>query len=368
MSLTIRGLGTALPGNPISQELAAAINHVLCCRSEEQKPVVTNLFRHTGIRHRHMVLDERIARDIIEGTAESNSPFLPRGVSDDQGPSTRERIRIYNETALPLALQAARNALSQSGIAPDELTHLITISCTGFAAPGVDIGLMKALSLRPTLERTHVGFMGCHGAINGIRVAKAFTASDPDARVLLCAVELCSLHYHYGWDPKKIVANSLFADGAAALVGVSRQRGGPDSWRVCATGSYLLPNTEYAMTWDIADHGFEMTLSTKVPDLIAKNLRPWLVRWLERQSVSLATVGSWAVHPGGPRILNAVEEGLGLRPDALAVSREVLADCGNMSSPTVLFILERLCQRRASLPCVVLAFGPGLVAEAALIG
>ncbi|HEV3204457.1 MAG TPA: type III polyketide synthase [Gemmataceae bacterium] len=367
MNLAIRGLGTALPGNPISQDLAAAINQVLCCQSEEHKTVVATLFRHTGIRQRHMVLDERIVRDILDGTTETNSPFLPRGLDEDHGPTTQERMRIYNEAALPLAVQAAQKALYQASIAPETLTHLVTVSCTGFSAPGVDTGLMKALHLSPVLERTHVGFMGCHGAINGMRVARAYTGSDPEAKVLLCAVELCSLHYHYGWDPKKIVANSLFADGAAALVGVSGRHGAEGLWRITATGSCLLPQTEYAMTWDIGDHGFEMTLSTKVPDLIAKNLRPWLVRWLDRQGVSLEAIGSWAVHPGGPRILSAVEEGLGLGPDALAVSRAVLADCGNMSSPTVLFILERLQSRQAPLPCVVLGFGPGLVAEAALI-
>jgi predicted naringenin-chalcone synthase len=135
---------------------------------------------------------------------------------------------------------------------------------------------------------------------------------------------------------------------------------------VAATGSCLIPNSAKAMGWEVGDYGFEMTLSRKIPDLIAAHLRPWVEGWLNDNGVSLAEVGSWAVHPGGPKILAAVEEGLGLPPDALAVSRAVYSACGNMSSPTVLFILDRLRKADAPRPCVALGFGPGLVAEAVL--
>jgi predicted naringenin-chalcone synthase len=214
------------------------------------------------------------------------------------------------------------------------------------------------------VQRVHVGFMGCHGALNGLRVAQALTGADPTARVLLCAVELCSLHFHYGWDPKKVVANALFADGAAAVVGAAA--GPADAWRVAATGSCLIPDSEYAMTWNIGDHGFEMTLSTRVPSLISAHLRPWLEAWLAQCGIALEHVASWAIHPGGPRILSAVERPLGLTEEATVVSREILAAYGNMSSPTVLFILGRLQTRHAPRPCVALGFGPGLIAEAVL--
>ena len=133
-------------------------------------------------------------------------------------------MRVYAEHAGPLALAAARQALEQSRLRPDEVTHLVTVSCTGFAAPGVDQALIRGLSLPATVERTNVGFMGCHGALNGLRVANAFTGADASAVVLLCAVELTSVHYHYGWDPQKIVANAIFADGAAAVVGMAAAR------------------------------------------------------------------------------------------------------------------------------------------------
>src|SRR5205085_4211026 len=159
-----------------------------------------------------------------------------------------------------------------------EITHLVTVSCTGFRAPGVDIGLIKTLNLRPTTLRTHIGFMGCHGAINGLRTAAGYTGSDPDARVLLCCVELSSVHHYYGWNPKKMVGNALFADGSAAVVGAPPDE--RDDWLVAAGGSCLFPDSEYAMSWDIGDYGFDMTLSTKVPNLIQQNLRPWVEKWL----------------------------------------------------------------------------------------
>jgi predicted naringenin-chalcone synthase len=241
------------------------------------------------------------------------------------------------------------------------------VSCTGFHAPGVDYELITGLGLRPTTQRTHVGYMGCHGAVNGLRVAAAFTGADPAARVLLCAVELCSLHYFYGWEPSKVIANALFADGAAAAVGSPADAAPADAWAVTATASRLLPDSAGAMTWTVGDHGFEMTLSKHVPRLIAAHVRPWLIEWLSACGLALADVGSWALHPGGPRILEAVEEGLHLPRDAAAVSRQVFSECGNMSSPTLLFILDRLRAAGAARPCVALAFGPGLMAEAALL-
>jgi predicted naringenin-chalcone synthase len=196
-------------------------------------------------------------------------------------------------------------------------------------------------------------------------VANAFATADPAARVLVCAVELCSLHYYYGNAADKLVANAIFADGAAALVG-SQTVGVGNRWTLRASGSCLIPYSATDRAWTIGDHGFEMTLSRRVPGLIARNLRPWLESWLDGNGLTLAEIGSWAVHPGGPKIVAAVEEGLGLSPDDLAASREVFANYGNMSSPTVLYVLDHLRKSKAKRPCVALGFGPGLVAEAAL--
>ena len=270
------------------------------------------------------------------------------------------------------------------------ITHLITVSCTGFAAPNFDIQLINSLGMRPTVERVHVGFMGCHAALNGLRVANAFASADANARVLLCAVETCSVHFHYGFAKDKQIANSIFSDGAGAVVGWSDDlpngNANPTSnthtprtpsnsngvsstakFQLLATGSCLIPESTEEMKWTIGDHGFEMTLTRRVPDLINMHLRSCLEEWLSKHGLLLEDVAGWAVHPGGPKILDAVEIALNLPRNALELSRAVFADHGNMSSPTILFVLDRFRQQPFLSPCVALAFGPGLVVEAALL-
>ena len=363
MSLTLFGLGTALPATRVTREDGLAVARVLGGAELRDAPWLPSVYAHAGIEARHQVIGRPALDDVLNGTTDSASIFLPSGKPDDTGPTTGQRMKVYADEAPPLAVRAAKQALAETGSDPASFTQLVTVSCTGFGAPGVDLALIRELGLRSTIERTHVGFMGCHGAINGLRVANAF-AADRSARVLLCAVELCSIHYYYGRQPDKVVANALFADGAAAIVG--QWSDVPSRWHVAASGSCLVPNSAKAMTWSIGDHGFEMGLSRKIPALIAEHLRPWLTAWLGDNRLSLGEIGSWAVHPGGPKILAAVEEGLGLHGEALAASRAVLAECGNMSSPTVLFILDRLRKANAPRPCVMLGFGPGLTAEAIL--
>lgn len=359
MNFVIRGLGTAVPAMTVSQAEGVAVARTLGGEFADSE-MVTAVYEQSGITTRHMVHSRELISDIVAGTRYSQSPYLP---GEPGGPSTAIRMDQYAKHAPPLAVLAASAAIEQSDIPASKITHLVTVSCTGFIAPGLDIPLICGLGLRHTVERTHVGFMGCHAAINGLRVANAFTAADPNAVVLLAAVELCSLHYYYGGEPGKVVANALFADGAAAVVGSA----GDESWRVAATGSVLLPNSTKEMGWTIGDRGFEMTLTKKIPRLITEHLRPWMERWLAENGLTTEKVGSWAIHPGGPKILNAVEEALALPACQLEPSRSILAAFGNMSSPTVLFILDRLRKSNAPRPVVVLGFGPGLVAEAALI-
>ncbi len=286
----------------------------------------------------------------------------------------------YEQYAVPLALEACRQAIERSHTAPEAFTHLVTVSCSGFNAPGLDIQLIKQLGLSLEIARTNVGFMGCHGAINGLRVAKSFCESQPNAKVLLCATELCSLHQQYSDEPQQLVANALFSDGSAAVVLRSPQGenktetellklelGSGSNIDLIGTGSVLLPDSHDMMSWKIGNNGFEMTLSPKVPDLIQQHLSTWLTQWLERFGVTISEIDSWIVHPGGPRIILAVGEALGLTEAQLQPSLDILANYGNMSSPTVLFLLEQLNAKRAlGDRQVMLAFGPGLCIEAAL--
>lgn len=363
MSFAIHGLGTAHPPDPVTAEQGLGLARVLAGPDVRTSTWLGPIYANSGVERRFQVIGGPVVADVLNGTTHTNSPFLPTPANDGVGPTTGERMEIYAREAGPLALRAAKAALAESDFAPGSITHLVTVSCTGFAAPGVDFALITGLGLSPTVARTHVGFMGCHGALNGLRVANAFATADPAARVLVCAVELSSLHYYYGSSADKLIANAIFADGAAAVVG-----SGTDSpaFTLAASGSCLIPNSAADMGWTVGDHGFEMTLSRRVPNLIAAHLRPWLEKWLGDNGLSLADVRSWAVHPGGPKIVSAVGECLGLSADALAPSLGVFAANGNMSSPTVLFILQKLRAAGAPRPCVALGFGPGLVAEAAL--
>ena len=238
MSFAILGMGTALPPTRLSKSDAERVARAMCCSTPEHAELVAALYRQAGIDSRHILFDEAVVRDVLDGTRHTNSPYLPAG-ADNPGPPTGVRMKTYEEYALPLALRAAEAAFADARMDAKAITHIVTVSCTGFAAPGVDVGLIQRLGLRPTTERTHVGFMGCHGALNGLRVARALSDADPAARVLLCAVELCSLHYHYGWNPKRMVANALFADGAAAVIG--GQAKDEDRWRCCRHRLMFVP-------------------------------------------------------------------------------------------------------------------------------
>jgi predicted naringenin-chalcone synthase len=357
MTMSIAGIGTAVPHHGIAQADAAEIAMQYSCETPAQERLFKSMYRRAGVDTRHSVVLET-----SDGSLSARQSFYTRA-----NPTTRDRMRQYEDHAGALAVSAAHQALCEADVPPARVTHVITVSCSGFYAPGFDIALIKQLGLAARVARTHVGFMGCHGLLNGLRVARAFLAADPGACVLLCAVEMCSLHHQYGWDSDQIVANALFADGAAALVGLSEGRSMDSVYRVIASGSTLLDDCEDAMTWRIADHGFQMTLSPRVPDLITRTIRPYLDGWLGEQGMRFADVGSWAVHPGGPRILSAFEEATGIDRAMIKTSHGVLAEYGNMSSPTVLFILDRLRRIGAPRPCVALAFGPGLAVESVLL-
>lgn len=364
MTLALHGFGLAVPETRIDQDQALTIARSLARPSDEQDTWLPGMYQGTRILTRNLALPAALVADILDSTALSGSVYLPKPDPADRGPTTGQRLEHYRDLAPPLAREAARQALHQADCPPQAITHLITVSCTGFLAPGLDRDLIVTLGLPATVERTHVGYMGCHGALNGLRVARAFAESDPTARVLVCATELCSLHYHYSWNPQKMVANALFADGAAAVVAsADAQRPG---WHLRANGACLVPDSADAMTWTVGDHGFEMTLARNVPGLIGRHLRPFLEQWLAQHGLSVAAIPSWAIHPGGPKILSAVQETLELHDEQMAASYAVLGKHGNMSSPTLLFILDELAHTRASGPCVALGFGPGLAVEAAL--
>lgn len=355
------GIGTATPRYQISQASSATVARSCVHRDDESSDLLPALYRMTRVKYRGSVL--------LEGPSDTEvrqSFYPPATGIDDRGPSTSERMERFVAEAAPMAIRSAAAALADASVAAASITHLVTVTCTGFYAPGVDAELIEQLGLPREVERVQVGFMGCHGAINGLRVARALSAADPEAIVLVVAVELCSLHYQYGWDTDRLVSNAMFADGSGALV-VGSSRGERAAPGIVATGSRLVPGSRDAMTWNIGDHGFAMTLSATVPGLVESSLHKFLSGWLAKQDLDLAGIGGWAVHPGGPRILKAVESALQLPDEALELSRRVLGSHGNMSSATLLFILERFREQCVPGPWLMLGFGPGLEIEVALL-
>ncbi|MFQ3651618.1 MAG: type III polyketide synthase [Gemmataceae bacterium] len=366
MSLALPRFGLAVPSTRIDQDQALTIARSLARPSDEQDTWLPGMYQGTRIASRHLALPDTLIRDILHGTRHSGSVYLPTSDPTDRGPTTGQRLEHYRKLAPPLACEASHRALQAAECLPEAITHLVTVSCTGFLAPGLDRDLIVTLGLPSTVERTHIGYMGCHGALNGLRVARALAEADSSARVLLCATELCSLHYHYSWNPQKMVANALFADGAAAVVASASTASGKACWHLRANGACLIPDSADAMTWTIGDHGFEMTLARNVPSLIGQHLRPFLHNWLQRHGLTIEQVAAWAIHPGGPKILTAVQQTLKLSEAQMQASYAVLGRYGNMSSPTLLFILDELACSEAVGPCVALGFGPGLAVEVAL--
>jgi len=349
------GCGTARPAHTWDQRQALEFAQRRGTASERDPRALEALFRRSGV----------VQRGIAAADA-----FYPL----QRAPTTAERMQQYLPLALPLALEASRVALAEARCDAEDVTHLVTVSCTGFTAPGLDLALLAGLGLSPRVQRLHVGFMGCHGLLNALGAARSFArpaaagapgSRGPAPRVLVCSAEICSLHFRYGLPAEEAVSHALFADGAAALVfGAGGSGGG--AWRLAATGSLLLPESHDAMSWRVGDHGFEMQLSPRVPDLVGRHLRPWLQEWLAEHALRPEQVASWAIHPGGPRVLDDVAGALQLAEAQISVSRQLLSACGNMSSATIGFLLERLRRQAAPLPCVALAFGPGLVIEGAL--
>lgn len=361
------GIGTAAPRYQISQALSARVARSFVHRDDHSSDVLPALYRMTRVKYRGSVLLEAPAEKDVQ-----QSFYPPANAVDDRGPSTSARMERFVAEAAPMAVRSATAAVADASIDASAITHLVTVTCTGFSSPGIDVELIEQLGLPLGVERVQVGFMGCHGAINGLRVARALCQADPRAVVLVVAVELCSLHYQYGWDTDRVVSNALFADGSGAVV-VGRgdsevaSANGKTRVEVVATGSQLVPRSREAMTWGIGDHGFEMTLSATVPGLIEASLEQFLRRWLAERQLDLGEIGGWAVHPGGPRILTAVEDALQLPHEALEISRCVLAAHGNMSSATLLFILDHFREQRVPGPWLMLGFGPGLEIEVALL-
>lgn len=357
MAVYVHHLATLLPETAYPQARACAVMSRLSEARATQR-LIRQIYRYSGIETRYSVIP-----DFQEGH--------PGGLFFEPGgglrtPGTRARNDLYAEHARVMYPAVAARVLNGSGFSAADITHLVTVSCTGFYAPGPDYDIITALALRPEVARYHLGFMGCYAAFPALRLADAFCRADPEAVVLVVCLELCSVHLQRSEVPDALVAAAVFADGAAAALVSARQPAGP-ALELRAWHSQLLASGAPTMAWTIGDQGFEMVLSSYVPDLLEAHVEAAIAPLLAAAGVGRDAVRHWGVHPGGRAILDAVAQGLGLSEAQMAPSREVLRRYGNMSSATILFVLQAILgQAEPGERICAMAFGPGLTVESGL--
>ncbi|HEX7002820.1 MAG TPA: type III polyketide synthase [Trueperaceae bacterium] len=358
MPAYLNAVASAVPSTSYSQDQILEVMKAWHGEDRRVQRLLNGIYRASAIERRHSVLSDFLPGD------PGGFFYDPRG-ERFLVPSTGERNRRYQQEAGRLAGCAASEAMSRTQqFGPDSITHLVTASCTGFFAPGPDIELVDSLRLSPGVERYHLGFMGCYAAFPALRMARSICLADPDAVVLVVALELCTLHLQASRDADSLLAASVFADGCAAALVSGRE---PETgFRLDRFGSALARERSGEMAWTIGDSGFEMVLSSKLPLAVEEVVGGAVAELLDGDDPR--SVEEWAVHPGGRAILDRVEGALCLGPGALWASRQVLASYGNMSSATVMFVLERLLAAESGGEgrTVALAFGPGLSVESAL--
>jgi len=367
MHTVLDAIATGNPSLRRSQKEAAAFMGEIDRLPNPLQSRLPAVYRGSAIDHRYTCVDDYGREDPDDFT------FFPENWSLDPAPTTEERNEKYREAAIPLAEDVGQRALDRADMSSDEVTHVIAVSCTGFFAPGLDVELVKRLGLPPTTQRTFIGFMGCYAAFNALRVAHGFCQSQPDARVLLVCTELCTLHFQIDDTLESVIVNSLFSDGAAAAVLSAREDAEARGRLAYVDGRCRLDDDSMEdMTWAIGDTGFKMGLSSRVPDVVGENLPTYVDTLLEAHGREREEMDFWAIHPGGRRIVEGARDALGLTDEDVADSLAVLRNYGNMSSPTVLFVLQRILNRGAQgdgAPPdrgVAMAFGPGLTIEGAL--
>ncbi len=367
MYTVIEAIATANPPYKLTQSEAANFMLQTESLSASIRKRIPSIYANSGIDYRYSCIPDY-------GGDLQNFELYPHNWQLTPAPTTFDRNQKYTAYAPKIALQAAQQAIAEAELTAKDITHLIVVSCTGFSAPGIDIHLIKHLGLPYAIARTMIGFMGCHAAFNGLRTAHAICQSDRQAKVLLVCVELCSLHFQVADTLENTIINAIFSDGAAAAILTSLPFSQAEGKLAYTDGySLLIEDSEELMNWTIGDTGFLMGLSPKVPDVVVGHLADYLHNILSEHHLTQDDLDFWAIHPGGRLIIEKIQAVLGLSDRMVADSYEILRRYGNMSSPTILFILKQILQRHQSglgdelHNGMAIAFGPGLSIEGCLI-
>jgi predicted naringenin-chalcone synthase len=362
-SPSIQAIGTAVPSHKISQELHYSILESANGMSREEKLQLRKIYSRSGIESRHSVLAEF-------GKADSGNNILFHPSNHHPSVPISKRMDLFQLHAADLCVKAVHDCFAAfSSLAPSDITHLITFSCTGMSAPGIDIQLVEKLKMERSVERTCINFMGCYAGINALKVASHIATARPDAVVLLAGVELCTLHYQKNDKQDQVIANALFADGAAACI-VSSKKLDTKKHPVLALKNFYAefePAGKSEMIWTIGDFGFDLRLSAYVPELIRKNIYSMMQKLFKKAGITQDAIDYYAMHPGGMKILEACEEALRISKDQNENSYSILREYGNMSSVTIFFVLKeylkRFTKKDKGKKILACAFGPGLTME-----
>lgn len=368
MTSCISAIGTANPANKFSQSRIYRFMADASGLDTNNRARLKSIYDHSGIQSRYSVIPDFGIDEAEDYEFFSASPTLEPFID------TEQRMALYQREAAKIAVNAVKDCLKGY---PEEtlskITHLVTVSCTGMYAPGLDIDLVQQLGLNTSIERTCINFMGCYGAVNGLKTADYICRADARAKVLVVSAELCTLHFQKENTLDNWVANSLFSDGAAAvLVENTNDRLAPHTPHFTLSNFYseFLPQARSEMGWYVGNTGFEMRLTSKVSKQIRAHIPAITQRLLQSAGISdLAQIQAYAIHPGGRKILEAVEEALELPEESNAFAYSVLQRYGNMSSATILFVLKDLLHHTVKSDQQILgfAFGPGLTVEGMIL-
>ncbi len=332
--------------------------------AKRSRRILQYVYKHSAIDQRHTTVGKF-------GQADPDALFHDPGDGRWHNPGTGDRNKHFTRVSKAASVELAQRTLDAApGFEAADITHVITASCTGFYNPGPDYHITRALGLPPSVERFHLGFMGCYAAFPALRMAHTFCQQNPEAVVLIQCLELCTLHLQLDTDDEEaLISGALFADGAGgALVSARPPASGQRGYALQSLASTLTPTGEDSMAWEIGNHGYEIKLSSYVPHIIGDNIREALQPHLRDLDWTLPDIDFWAVHPGGKAILDRIRDALDLPSDALHIARNILRRYGNMSSATIFFLLQQgLSTHPPDTSTAAMAFGPGLTVEMAFL-
>ncbi|HEY0067029.1 MAG TPA: type III polyketide synthase [Flavisolibacter sp.] len=351
----IVSIGTAVPAYRHSQMDILNFMQDVYAVQEADKRKIRYLYNHSGINQRYSVIPD-YSRPIQEWK------FYPQTENLEPFPTLEQRMTLFNRHAPQLSVDAIRDCLRHQHD-HKKITHLITVSCTGMSAPGLDLQVMELMDFGKNIFRTSVNFMGCYAAIHALKIADAICRADASAQVLVVCTELCTLHFQREATPDNIASSLLFGDGSAAALVCSAENELP-GLHIDGFYSEVIPKGKRDMAWELSSSGFLMTLSGYVPDLIEEDFSAIVEKSIAREGLPVSAISHWCIHPGGKRILEGINKSLGLKDGDLSHSYDVLRDHGNLSSATILFVLKGMMQKEKKIGKLFgAAFGPGLTVE-----